>query len=101
MPEDSEVASTDRALKPGQRVYDEAGRVIGVIQAITDIGVEVNTDSDVETLSLRQSPSVNLGEGYLVWRCSECGELGELNQIPDHCPSCGASKDTLYAYLED
>jgi Zn finger protein HypA/HybF involved in hydrogenase expression len=101
MPEDSEVASTDRVLKPGQRVYDEAGRVIGVIQAITDIGVEVNTDSDVETLSLRQSPSVNLGEGYLVWRCSECGELGELNQIPDHCPSCGASKDTLYAYLED
>jgi rubrerythrin len=101
MPEDREAASADRVLKPGQRVYDEAGQVIGVIQAITDIGVEVNTDSDVETLSLRQSPSVNLGEGYLVWRCSECGELGDINQIPDHCPSCGASEDTLYAYLED
>jgi rubrerythrin len=75
--------------------------VTGVIQAITEIGVEVNTHSDVETLTLRQSPNVNLGEGYLVWRCSECGELGDINQIPDRCRNCGADKETLYAYLED
>jgi hypothetical protein len=101
MPEDSEAVPRDQVLKPGQQVYDETGRGIGVIQAITEIGVEVNTHSDVETLSLRRSPSVNLGEGYLVWRCSECGDLGDIDQIPDHCPSCGNSKEALYAYLED
>ncbi|GAA0545597.1 rubredoxin-like domain-containing protein [Halorubrum ejinorense] len=101
MPEDSEVVSQDRILKPGQQVYDGNGRTIGVISAITETGVEVNTNSDVDTLSLRRAPTVNLGEGYLVWRCSECGELGDIDQIPDHCPSCGASRETLYAYLED
>jgi len=58
MPEDSEEVSADQVLKPGRRVCDEASRVIGVIRAITDIGVEVNADSDVETLLLRQSLSV-------------------------------------------
>ncbi|WP_457852004.1 DUF7130 family rubredoxin-like protein [Halalkalicoccus ordinarius] len=36
-----------------------------------------------------------------MWRCSECGGLGDIDQIPDQCPSCGTSKETLYAYLED
>lgn len=101
MPDDSEAASRTQVLKPGQQVYNEAGRLIGVIQAVTETGVEVNTRSDVEALSLRQSSSVNLGEGYLVWRCSECGELGDIDQIPEQCPSCGASRENLYAYLED
>jgi hypothetical protein len=101
MLEDRGTGSKDRVLKPGQRVYDEDGEPIGVIQGITDLGVAVNTLDDVDTLSLRQSPSVNVGEGYLVWRCSECGELGDIDRLPDCCPSCGAGKDTLYAYLED
>lgn len=95
------TVTSDRLLKPGQQLYDEAGREIGIIQAITDVGVKVNTHSDVDTLSLRRAPSWNLGEGYLLWRCSECGELGDIDQIPDHCPSCGTSKEAIYAYLED
>ncbi|QUO48859.1 MULTISPECIES: DUF7130 family rubredoxin-like protein [Halorubrum] len=101
MYEDSEGASADRVLKPGQRAYDENGRVVGVIRAITDIGVEVNTLGDVETLSLRQSPGVNLGEGYLVRRRSECGESGDVDRVPDRCPNCGAGGNALYAYLEE
>lgn len=77
-------------IKPGQRVYDASSREIGRIQAITDLGVEDNIHSDVDTLSFRRAPTVNLGEGYLLWRCAECGELGDVEQIPDLCPFCGA-----------
>lgn len=101
MSEDNDTSDQGRTLKPGQRVYDRNGQEIGFIQAITEVGVEVNTHSDIETLSLRRAPSVNLGEGYLLWRCSECGELGDIDQIPDRCPSCGSGREELYAYLED
>lgn len=88
-------------LKPGQRLYDENGQEIGVIQAITDIGVEVNTHDDVDTLSLEQSPGKGVGEGYLVWRCASCGETGDIDAIPTTCPNCGSPREELYAYLED
>lgn len=101
MSEDNGTVPRDQTLKPGQRVYDESGREIGRIQAITDLGVEVNTHSDVDTLSLRRAPNVNLGEGYLLWQCTECGELGDIEQIPDRCPSCESGREELYAYLED
>ncbi len=48
---------SDRLLESGQGLYDEAGRESGIIQAITDVGVEVDTHSDVDTLSLRHAPS--------------------------------------------
>jgi len=54
--EDNETASQDLALKSGQWVCDATGREIGRTQAVTDIGIEVDTHSDVETLSLRRAP---------------------------------------------
>lgn len=88
-------------LKPGQRLYDESGTEVGVIQGITDIGVEVNTYDDVDTLSLEHAPGKEVGEGYLIWRCAHCGEVGDVEAIPDSCPNCGRSREDLYAYLED
>lgn len=63
---------SDRLLKPGQRLYDEAGREIGIIQAITDVGVEVNTHSDVDTLSLRHAPSGTSEKG------TSCGGVASV-----------------------
>lgn len=91
----------DDLLKPGQRLYDANGREVGIIQAITETGVEVNTHADIDTLSLRHAPGANAGEAYLLWRCSMCGEVGDLEVIPDTCPNCGRSREYLYAYLED
>lgn len=101
MTQSDEKSSGLQVLKPGQRVYDEHGREIGLIQSITDIGVEVNTHDKVDTLSLKRTPTTNVAEGYLVWRCTECGELGDVNHVPDRCPSCGSGREELYAYLED
>ena len=95
------TSSAEFSPKPGQRVYDKTGREIGVIIRVTESGVAVTTGSENETLSLRHTPNENHGEGYLLWRCIECGELGNIEKIPDHCPSCGTGKEDLYAYLED
>ncbi|WP_336025121.1 DUF7130 family rubredoxin-like protein [Halobellus salinisoli] len=93
--------ATTRTLEPGQRVYDADGRAIGTIRAITETGVEVQTHGDVETVSLKQALGSDAGEGYLLWRCVNCGELGDLDEIPDRCPGCGGPREDLYAYLED
>jgi hypothetical protein len=49
MSEYNETTPRDQTRKPGQRVYAASGREFGRIQAITDLGVEVNTHSDVDT----------------------------------------------------
>lgn len=100
MPDDA----TDPAaagLDTGERIYDESGREIGVIRAVTDAGVEVDVGGDVRRISLRHAPNENYGEGYLLWRCSECGEVGDIEAMPDRCPSCGTGAENLYAHLED
>lgn len=101
MSDSDHTRPADQPLTPGQRLYDETGREVGVIRAITEYGVEVNTHSDIDILSLRHIPGQQFGEGYLLWRCSECGELGDVEEIPDRCPNCGSSREALYAYLED
>lgn len=101
MPHDEKSQSGEIRLKPGQKLYTNDGVEIGVIQGITDIGVEVNVHDDFSKLSLEHAPNENYGEGYLVWRCSNCGELGAIDEIPDECPNCGEGREGLYAYLED
>ncbi|MGB9985525.1 DUF7130 family rubredoxin-like protein [Salarchaeum japonicum] len=93
--------TTPDPLERGQQVYDDSGREIGVVRAPTENGVEVATHGGVETVSLKRAPDKSSGEGYLVWRCSECGELGDLEELPERCPSCGRGRELLYAYLED
>lgn len=90
-----------RVLKPGQAVYDANGYEIGTIQGITDVGVEVNTHDEIDTLSLERSPGKSWGEGYLVWRCLNCGEVGDVEELPERCPNCDSPREELYAYLED
>lgn len=90
MPEDDATDAATQTLKPGQRLYGGTGREVGGIQGISEVGVEVNVHGDVETTSLRHVPGMTLGEGYLLWRCSECGEVGDIEQLPDRCPFCGA-----------
>lgn len=41
------------------------------------------------------------GEAYLVWRCIDCGAVGDLEAFPSACPDCGASRESLYYYVED
>ncbi|EMA68170.1 hypothetical protein C461_06299 [Halorubrum aidingense JCM 13560] len=104
MSENAEPGLDDEPIAPGEAVYDEDGRVVGQVSEYTADGFEVVTtesgstgEDDAETI-----PGQEFGEGYLMWRCSECGEMGELEDgIPDSCPECGAPEEALAAIEED
>ena len=37
-----------------------------------------------------------------MWRCTECGEMGEIDGgLPDRCPGCGSEKEALMYWTED
>lgn len=89
------------SIEPGELVYDGSNRVVGRVSGLTDDGFEaeasVSDESDVEEL-----PGKEFGEGYLMWRCSECGKMDELEHgLPESCPDCGAPKEAISAVEED
>lgn len=92
-------ASNGVEAVPGQVVYDNQGNALGRIQGFTEHGFTVSVH---EHVSLEHEPGQGFGEGYLMWRCAQCGEMGELEKgIPESCPNCGAPEEDLYAWVED
>lgn len=90
-------------VKPGQRVYSADGTELGVVRGLTEDGFRVRLGEDVAALSLEHAPGGALGEGYVVWRCGDCGEMGALDAggLPEACPGCGAGREALYVPAED
>ena len=89
-------------VKPGQRVYDDEGTELGLIRGLTEEGFQVRIGDSVEHLDLETDPGHEFGEGYLMWRCDECGEMGDLEGgYPEECPNCGTPKRNIYAWVED
>ena len=84
-------------MKPGQHVYSADGTELGIVGGLTERGFLVRVDPD----SMEAEPGGAFGEGYVVWRCADCGEVGDLASVPDSCPGCGAGREALYALLED
>ena len=81
-------------------MYDSSGNRLGRIRSVSDRGFEVDAHADGD-VTLEHDPGQGLGEGYLMWRCANCGEMGQLQRIPETCPNCGAGRKQLYAQLED
>ncbi|MFC7047178.1 hypothetical protein ACFQH6_18830 [Halobacteriaceae archaeon GCM10025711] len=113
MTDTSNTAERALSIEPGDVVYTEDGDALGVVSGFTDDGVEVDipeddepVGSDVEpgpgTADRETKPGQEFGEGYLMWRCDECGEMGDLEAgLPEACPNCGAPKNALYRTQED
>lgn len=100
----SGTAPDDEPIDPGESVYDEDGRHLGQVSGYTSDGFEVSIAEDGSTGGddTETVPGQEFGEGYLMWRCSECGEMGDLaGGMPDSCPECGAPKEALAAIEED
>ncbi|MFB6309275.1 MAG: rubredoxin-like domain-containing protein [Haloarculaceae archaeon] len=97
--------ATDRAdelhLTFGDTVYDEKGRAVGSIRGFDEHGFYVSLDDGIESLSGEHITAGLPGEGELMWRCWECGAMGEIEDIPETCPDCGAPKEDIYYWTED
>ena len=86
----------------GTTVYDEHGTALGEVRGLTDDGFAVSTREGIEALSIEHERAGHaFGEAELLWRCDDCGELGDIDELPEACPSCGADKTALYYWTED
>ena len=90
-------------LGVGTNVYTEDGTPVGQIRGFDEDGVYVTLRDGLEGLSVEHVRSgKNFGEAHLMWRCLECGEMGELeSELPETCPSCGTERENLYYWTED
>jgi len=118
MNETTDDVEETASIESGDTVYDDQGRVLGIVTDFTEEGFAVEvieagptvTESDDSAASGDASegddtediPGKDFGEGYLMWRCEDCGEMGELDDgIPEECPNCGAPKEHIHMAQED
>lgn len=86
----------------GQPVFDSDGNELGTVRGVTEDGLVVTNRTGMAALSVgHEHTPPEFGEAELLWRCSQCGELGDIEEMPDECPSCGARKEDLYYWTED
>ena len=102
-PADGESVDAVPEIAFGQTVYDEDGVELGTIRGIDAAGFFVTTRDGDQSLSVEHARSgQSFGEAELMWRCIECGEMGEIDEgLPDTCPNCGTEKENLMYWTED
>lgn len=100
---DAEDESEALSLSFGQTLYDEGGNPVGTVRGLEESGVYLTTREGVEGLSVEHARSGHsFGEAELMWRCTECGEMGDIaDDIPDECPNCGTPKENIMYWTED
>lgn len=100
---DEEAVEAIEHLNFGQTVYDEDGNEIGRIRGFEQSGFFVTTREGAEAMSVEHARSgQSFGEAELMWRCMECGEMGDIEGgLPDDCPNCGTEREDLMYWTED
>lgn len=97
----SEWQMDERQVTFGETVYDGEGNELGRVRGLDEHGFYVTTAEGVAAVSASAQAQSKSGEKLLMWRCWECGETGRIADIPESCPSCGASKEEIYYWQED
>ena len=97
------MSENSDAVTLGQEVYDGDGNKVGTIRGFDQDGFFVTTREGIASLSIQHERAGHeFGEAELMWRCSSCGEMGELEDgLPDRCPNCEAPKEDIYYWTED
>lgn len=106
--EEEQIEETDEtqvaeAVSIGEDVYNSDGKRLGSVRGFEEGGFFVTIREGMEKLSIEHARSGHdFGEAYLMWRCMECGEMGEIDDgMPEQCPNCGAEKEELMWWTED
>jgi len=90
-----------REIGFGEDVYDEAGQKIGTVRGFDEHGFYVTVKEGIEALSSEHVTAGPSGEATLMWRCWECGAMGDIEEIPESCPDCDAPREEIYYWQED
>ncbi|WP_226482267.1 anaerobic ribonucleoside-triphosphate reductase [Natrinema amylolyticum] len=100
---EEEAVEEVEKLNFGQTVYDEDGNQLGRIRGFEQSGFFVTTRDGAEAMSVEHARSGHeFGEAELMWRCMECGEMGEIDDgLPDECPNCNTEREDLMYWTED
>ncbi|WP_435334279.1 DUF7130 family rubredoxin-like protein [Haloarchaeobius sp. TZWWS8] len=87
----------------GTDIYTSDGTKVGTIRGFDEHGFYVTAEDGVDGMSIEHIRAGHeFGEGELMWRCWQCGEMGRLDDdIPDSCPGCGVGKEEIYYWTED
>lgn len=103
--EESDEEATDDVteLASGQTLYDEHGAPVGTVRGVEAGGVFLSTREGVESRSVEHARAGHgFGEAELMWRCTDCGEMGEIDGgLPEECPNCGTERENLMYWTED
>lgn len=98
---EDQPATEEREISFGERIYDAEGNELGRVRGVDEHGFYVTTAEGVVALSVEHEADSMGGEKELMWRCWECGAVGQLTDVPDSCPDCGAAKEEIYYWTED
>ena len=93
----------DHGVTPGDTLYTEDGIPVGEVRGVEEGGLFVSLREGAENLSIEHARSGQaFGEAELMWRCMECGNMGEIDEgLPERCFDCGAERESLMYWTED
>ncbi|MFB6167900.1 MAG: rubredoxin-like domain-containing protein [Haloferacaceae archaeon] len=93
----------ERVVGVGQTLYTADGRAVGTVRGVDEDSLVVSVRDDVGSFSVEHVRAGHaFGEAELVWRCTECGEVGQLTEsLPEVCPGCGVEREALMYWTED
>lgn len=97
----SEQHTADRQVSFGETVYDEDGNELGRVRGLDEHGFYVTSAEGVAAMSMGHDAGSKSGIKELQWRCWECGEIGNIDEMPTTCPNCGAPEEELYYWQQD
>ena len=86
----------------GTRVFDDEGTQLGRVRGFEDDGFFVATVEGIEALSVEHERAGHeFGEATLMWQCGNCGEMGDIEALPEECPNCGVDRTEILYAIED
>lgn len=96
-----EVQPVDVSM--GQTLYTEDGTAVGTVRGMEEGGLFVSIREGAEALTVEHARSGHtFGEAELMWRCTNCGEMGKIEDgLPENCTNCGTEREDLMYWKED